>query len=281
MILGQPRLVITSALMLVLIAGMGLVGWTQLRSTARAYESLVDRDARLTKDVLEMRVAVNEQAVGVRGFLLSRADPDYLSSYRAGVATFTRELRAARAKLDSADEIQRLDEIERRYDALQPTYRRELALAEDGRFQDAIDVAQDRGVRQRDRLVSALDALVSKEADELYRGQDEAGGLEKTAEVAILGVLALALLAGIAAVALAVRGKGAKEAVETARRAAAEEAALARIATAIAGEQKPRAVLTSAARRRRGCWERRRGRSCASSPVTGRHWSSGRPARAS
>lgn len=251
MILGQPRLVVASATALVLIATTGLVGWSQLRTTSRAYEALVDQDARLTKDALEMRVAVNDQAIAVRGYLLSRGDADFLAPYRVGRETFRRELQAARAKIDDQAESRQLDEIARRYGDLEPVYRREIALADRGRFDAAVRLAQESGVEQRDRLVSTLDALISAEADELYRGREEISNVERTAELAILGVLALALTAGTVAAVLAVRAlrrqENAAEAIETARRAATEEAAVARIATAIAKEQEPRAVLASAA----------------------------------
>ena len=119
---GQARLIAASAVGLILIAAVGIVGWSQLRSTSRAYEALVDSDARLTRDALEMKVAVNEQAVAVRGYLLSRGEPALLEPYRAAVDAFAAELDQARAKAENADESSRLTDIARRHAALNPVY---------------------------------------------------------------------------------------------------------------------------------------------------------------
>jgi diguanylate cyclase (GGDEF)-like protein len=248
---GQPLLVVTSALVLVAIAAVGLVGWNQLRTTARAYESLVDQEARLTKGAVEMRVAVDDQAVGVRGFLLSRGDRRFLQPYLDGTEAFAGGLRAARSSANDSSHLRSLERIEALHEELQPIYRREIALARDGRLDEAARLAQRRSIERRDALVASLDALVSAEAERLYRERTQAGDIQRTAEMAILGVLGLALTAGGVAAALAIRtmrrDRGASAEIDAARRQAAEEAALARIATAIANEEQPSAVLESAA----------------------------------
>jgi len=248
---GQARLIAASAVALILIAAVGIAGWSQLRSTSRAYEDLVDRDARLTKDALEMKVAVNEQAVSVRGYLLSRGEPRVLEPYRAAVAAFLDELGQARAKAEDPEEYSRLEHVGRQHALLLPVYEREIALTRAGSYAEAVTLARQEGQRAREDLVESLDQLVASEADELYTGRARISSAERTSETAILGVLVLALIAGAIAAwsawRAARRGAGVEQQMLVARRQAAEEAALARIATAIAHEDQPRAVLASAA----------------------------------
>ena len=249
--LSQPRPLAASALVLVLTAATGIVGLAQLRSTARAYDALVDRDASLTRDVLEMEVAANDEAVGVRGFVLSRGDEDSLAPYRRGIEAFARELEQAQTKLDDAEDFSRIEDIRRRHEALIPVYEREIALTRRGRARRAAELARTRGQPQREGLIRSLNALVSSEADELYSGRARVSGLQRTSELAILVLLVLALMAAAVVATMAVRtarrGAGAEADARRARRAAAEEAAVARIATAIAREAEPRAVLEAAA----------------------------------
>ena len=250
--LGQPRSLAASALVLVLTAATGILGLAQLRSTANAYEALVDRDAGLTKDLLEMQVAVHDEAVGVRGFLLSQGEEDFLTPYHRGTAAFARELAQAQTKLDDAEDFSRLEDIRRRHEALIPVYERAIALTRRGRPRVAADLGRTAGQREREGLIRSLNALVSSEADELYSGRVRVSGLQRTSEIAILAVLGLALLAAAVVARMAVRatrrGAGAEADARRAREAAAEEAAVARIATAIVREAEPRAVLEAAAR---------------------------------
>lgn len=251
MSIAQPRLLAASALVLVLTAATGTVGLAQLRSTARAYDALVDRDAGLTKDLLEMQVAVDDEADGVRGYVLSRGDEALLAAYRRGSQTFAAELEQAEAKLDDAEDFARLEEIRRRHELLIPIYEREIALTRRGRHAAALTMARTDGQRGRQALVRTLNALVSSEAEELYRGRARVSGVQRTSELAILALLVLALLAAGVVASMAVRaarrGAGAEADARRARSAAAEEGAVARIAMAIAHEAEPRAVLEAAA----------------------------------
>jgi len=249
--LGSPRLVVISSLVLILVAGVGIAGWMELRDRARAYESLVGRETRLTTDVLEMRAAVADQTAGARGFLSSRGERGFLVPYRDGVARFRRQLGEAREMAGDPAERRRLDRIGRQHNRLQSVHRRQIGLVVQRRFDDAARLAVSSGGPRRDELVTSLERLVSAEAAELYTGRDRVLRSQRAAEGAILGVLALALVVGGTIAVLALRSLrrdgDASEQIEAARAAAAEEAALARIATSIAHEAEPRAVLTSAA----------------------------------
>ena len=252
MSLSQPRSLAASALVLVLTAATGIVGLAQLRSTARAYDKLVEREAGLIKDLLEMQVAVNDEAVGVRGFILSRGDDSALAPFKRGVETFNREIGQAQAKLDDAEDFARLEDIRRRHEALIPVYERGIALTRRGRSRLAAVIGRTRAQREREGLTRSLNALVSSEADELYSGRARVSSRQRTSELAILALLVFALLAAAVLATMALRaarrGAGAEADARRARRAAAEEAAVARVATAIARETEPRAVLEAAAR---------------------------------
>ena len=250
--LGQPRFLAASALVLVFTAATGIVGLAQLRSTARAYDSLVEREAGLTKDLLEMQLAVNEEAVGVRNFVLSGGDKSSLARYTRGVEAFGRELGQAQTKLDDAEDFARIEDIRRRHEGLIPIYRREIALTRRGRPGLAAELGRTRAQRERDGLTRTLNALVSSEADELYSGRARVSSLQRTSEMAILALLLFALLAAAVLATMAARAvrrrAGAEADAERARGIAAEEGAIARIATAVARETEPTAVLQAAAR---------------------------------
>ncbi len=189
--LSQPRLLAASALVLVLTAATGIVGLAQLRSTTRAYDALVDRDAGLTKDVLEMQVAANDEAIGARGYMLSEGDEALLEPYHRGVAAFAAEFAQARSKLDDVEDSSRLEDIRRRHDALIPIYEREIELTRAGRHEIAVELARTRGQRRREALIRSLNALVSSEAEELYTRRARVTGIQRTAEMAILVLLVL------------------------------------------------------------------------------------------
>ena len=251
MSLSQPRLLAASALVLVLTAATGIVGLAQLRSTARAYDALVDRDASLTRDVLQMRMAADDEAIGVREYVLSLGDEERLETYRRGTERFAQALAHAERTLDDAEDFTSLEDIRRRHEALLPVYEREIALMRRGRRAAAAEMGRTQVQPGREALTRSLKALVSSEADELYTGRARVTGIQRSSEAAIVALLVLALIAAAVVASMAVRAArreaGAESEARRARRAAAEEGAIARIATAIAHEAEPRAVLQAAA----------------------------------
>jgi diguanylate cyclase (GGDEF)-like protein len=184
----RPRLVVIVGALVALAVAMGIIGVLQLRDVYTTYDTLVQRDARMVKDLLEMKNALSDQVIGARGFIISRGDVEFLEPYYTGSLLFERELADARTKAEDAGEQAALDTIEAGYTRLRPIYEREIAFVQNGRVAEAVALVNGPGKAQKDSVVASLDALYREEEGELY---SIAASADKTADRAIIEIVVL------------------------------------------------------------------------------------------
>jgi diguanylate cyclase (GGDEF)-like protein len=175
-----------------LAAAVGVVGIVQIREVDSTYNRVVEREASLVKDVLEMKSALADQVIGVRGHLISRGAGRFLDPYHAGSLTFERELADARTKELDAEDTALLDRVETNYRRLRPIYEREISLVQQDRIPEAVALVNGSGTTLKDEAVAALNKLYRHEEGELYA---HAASSEATADRAAIG---LAVLVGAA-----------------------------------------------------------------------------------
>jgi methyl-accepting chemotaxis protein len=194
----RARLLAGFFAVLALTAVIGVVGWSQLRATADTYDTVVQNDARLTKDALEMEIALLSQVVGVRGYIITR-DETYLAPYTDGLASFREELDSAKAKDLNPEERAVLTSMERKYAALTPIYEREIALVKQGKIDEAVALAEAEGKPAKDAVVADITALIGQAEEVMYSNAASANDTSSFA-----GTLMLALLLGALALGAAV-----------------------------------------------------------------------------
>ncbi len=194
----KARLIAGFSVVLVLTAIVGVIGYTQLRSTAGTYDTVVERDSRLVKDSLEMRSHLADQVIGIRGFIITRGDEDFLAPLIEGRKGFEAELASAGEKVRTDTGRQMLDEIRRAHEVLQPIYDQEARLVRAGRIDEAVALAEAKGKPAKDAAVAAIDAFIERQETRLYGNADDAKAAASRAEWMILVLLLAAIALGAA-----------------------------------------------------------------------------------
>lgn len=183
------------AVLLALVLAIGLVGWNQLRATTDIYEERVEQRARLTKDGLEMKVAVGDQSAAVRGYIIT-AGGDFLVTLTDGRRRFEGELTSFASRVETGEGRVLLDEVRRRYAALQTLYRRVEGLVGQGRMAGARALFEARIAPARASVDEALNLLVGRQEERLNEGVRVARERAARAEGALLGLSIAALVFG-------------------------------------------------------------------------------------
>ncbi len=195
----RTRLLGGFALVLAVTAPIGLVGWTQLDSVTETYDTVVHRDAALVQRSLEMRLALSDQVIGIRGFLITE-DEKSLTPYLDGKRDFEAEF-AQTGELVSTDAGRALlAEVRASYDALQPIYAQEIALVKKGEVAAAESLAEAKATPAKDLVLEELVDFGHRQETRLEAGatgaEHSAGNAERI--LLILIVVGLALGATIA-----------------------------------------------------------------------------------
>ena len=191
------RLVATVVALVGLAGALGFVGILQLGSVDGTYHALVNREARLVKDILEMKNALSEQVVGARGFIISDGSESFLEPFHRGSSQFLRELDDARGKAETQRDHKLLESIEAGYRDLRPVYLREIALVRLGRAAEAEALAEAVGKPRKDAIARDLQILFDRQEDDLYEDADATADRARIEMIALLGAAAIigALLA--------------------------------------------------------------------------------------
>jgi diguanylate cyclase (GGDEF)-like protein/putative nucleotidyltransferase with HDIG domain len=192
----RPRILASVVALVALAVSLGVVGVVQIRGVYTTYDSVVQKDARLVKDVLEMKNALSDQVVGVRGYIISGGRPVFLEPFYAGSLAFERELADARTKVELQEDIALLDRIEQDYRRLRPIYEREIGLVQAGRSEAAAALVNGAGKRLKDGAVSGLDQLFARQESDLYATAASADRAADRAVIELLILIGAALVVG-------------------------------------------------------------------------------------
>jgi CHASE3 domain sensor protein len=190
--------------MLLLLALTGVVGVFEIRSAASTYEGVSEDSARRTKDALELRVALERQVAGVRGFVLSGRVAS-LEPYVEGTEDFPRQLREAREKGISVDDRALLDRVERDHGRLQVAFEAVLQRAAAGDRTDAEQLLQRRVEPLKDSTRASVDEFVRRQADAFVAGRAASHARGARAERVLWTLLAGVVLVGVLVAGLVVR----------------------------------------------------------------------------
>lgn len=196
----RGRLLAIVIALVALTVVVGAVGVVQIRQVSSRYDGVVQGDARLLKDVLQMRSALAAQVVGVRGFIISGGDGQALERYFAGSVAFEGELSEARTKVREHQDGVLLGRVERAYRRLKPIYRREIDFVQRRRIPEATGLVQGPGRAVENQAVAALDEFYRHKESDLRAGASAAGSL---ADRSILGLAILVSAALVLACVLA------------------------------------------------------------------------------
>jgi methyl-accepting chemotaxis protein len=191
----RTRLLAAFGAVLALTAVMGVVAWSQLRSTTGTYDALIENDARGTKDALEAELALANQVVGVRGYLLT-GDEAYLKPYTEASKSIQQEFASLEGRDLAPAEQATLERAEAQYRTLAPIYEQEIALRRAGRTADAVALAEAKGKPAKDALMTTLGTLVDQQQDSLAQGAAATRSAAGTSEWLVLALLGLALAIG-------------------------------------------------------------------------------------
>jgi diguanylate cyclase (GGDEF)-like protein/putative nucleotidyltransferase with HDIG domain len=192
----RPRMLAIVVALVALAVSLGAVGVVQIRRVYTTYDSVVQREARLVKDVLEMKNALADQVVGVRGYIISEGRAAFLEPFYTGSLAFERELADARTKVNQPEDSALLDRIEEDYRRLRPIYEREIAFVQAGRIEAAVALVNGPGKRLKDDAVSGLNQLYARQERALYATAARADRSADRAVIELLLMTAAALLVG-------------------------------------------------------------------------------------
>lgn len=187
------------ALVIALVAlsvAVGVIGVVQIQDVYSRYDAVVERDARLVKDVLEMKTALADQVIGVRGFIISRGDRRFLEPYFEGSLAFERELADARTKVTASEHGVLLDRVERHYRRLRPIYEREIGLVQGDRIAEAVALVNGPGKTLKDEAVATLDTLYRHKEADLNAGAAAADATADRSIIQLVVLTGLALILG-------------------------------------------------------------------------------------
>ena len=191
------RLLAGFGAVLALTLVVGLVAWLTLGSTASTYDSALQNEARATKDALEMKGALQDQVIGVRGFLLT-GDAKYLQPYLDGTKAFDAEVAAVAEKKLGQKRTAMLAAIKAKYAVLGPIYEQEIALARAGHTDQAVALAQAKGKPAKDATVAEIQAFIDRSQEKMYLAADGARASATTARWVVIALLVGVLLVGFA-----------------------------------------------------------------------------------
>ncbi len=205
------------------------LGASACRSTADLLRAEAEREHHraLLLELESTLSLVQDAETGQRGYLLT-GDEDYLAPYRQAVAELEGRLRALTVRVgEDAAQRARLAELRPEIDAKMAELGRTVALRRDGRQQEALAVVAGGEGRRAMGSVRRLVGQMKDDARERLRDstarQDELAAA--TPRRVALGVVAAALLVGLASLALG-RELARRKRVERALREAEEEARL-------------------------------------------------------
>lgn len=185
---ARTRLLLIVAALVGLAVSVGVIAVLEIRDVDTTYNTVVQRDARLVKDVLEMKSALADQVIGVRGFIISRGNVAFLEPYYRGSMAFERELADARTKAVSPEDGALLDRVEGDYGRLRPIYEREIALVQRGHNDAAVALVNGQGKAVKDRAVASLEELFRRQEKDLYT---TAAAAKATAERSVIELVVL------------------------------------------------------------------------------------------
>ncbi|MCU0307589.1 MAG: methyl-accepting chemotaxis protein, partial [Thermoleophilia bacterium] len=191
----RARLLAGFITVLGLSAVIGVVAWTQLRSTSSTYDSVVQNEARATKDALEMESALLDQVIGVRGYIMT-GDETYLKPYAEGTRRFEAEVAAVADRNLGETRTAMLAAIRERYARLGPVYEQEIALVRAGKPKAAIALAETRGKPSKDAVVAQIEGFIRRSEEKMYANAAAARSGASTSGWVVLGLLAGALVLG-------------------------------------------------------------------------------------
>ena len=191
----RARLLAGFVTVLALTAVIGVVAWSQLRSTSSTYESVVQNEARATKDALEMQGALQNQVIGVRGFIMTGKEK-YLKPYTDGLKAFDAEVASVVSRNLGETRKAMLAKIKARYAVLTPIYEQEIALVRAGKTEQAIALAEAKGKPAKDAAMAEIQAFIDRSQDKMYGNAEAADSGATTAEWVVLALLLAALLLG-------------------------------------------------------------------------------------
>ena len=196
------------AIVVFLTSLVGAVGVTEMRKAASAYEDVSEGSARRTKDALEMRVALERQVAGVRGYVLS-GQASFLQPFAEAAFDFPTELRAVRRRGVSPADGALLDGIERDQNRLNVAFAAVLSDMERGRRAAAQQMLARRVEPLRDATREAVDAFVARQDAAFDAGRTAAQLRSTRAERVLLSLVAVVCLIGLIVAVVVLRRLGA------------------------------------------------------------------------
>ncbi|NOV02139.1 methyl-accepting chemotaxis protein [Paenibacillus planticolens] len=159
-------------IVLILLVGIVTISYTQMKDVDDSYSDLIDNRAKKVSMAKDLLLAVKEEQVSIRSYLLT-ADEKYTAKLETAKAKYKQVSGIYNKMVDTAqgrDSINQMDQLEMQYNQ---TAGQAMRLKQQGNTEEAVKIAETQAAPLVEKMVQTGESLIETQQNLLDQGSSD------------------------------------------------------------------------------------------------------------